>query len=174
MSKKEQKKVKVEVTSDEKEIEKEEVEQSPEEIIADLKDKQLRLFAEFENFKKRTSKERLELYSTANEVVLLSLLPVIDDFERHIYTLKDSSEKIEEDGVFLIFQKMKNILIQKGLKDMDVQIGTELNTDFHEAITNIPAPSDDLKGKIVDVIEKGYLLNEKVIRYAKVIIANNE
>ena len=81
---------------------------------------------------------------------------------------------LEEDGVFLIFQKMKNILVQKGLKDMDVQIGAELNTDFHEAITNIPAPNEDLKGKIVDVIEKGYLLNEKVIRYAKVVIANNE
>lgn len=172
MSKKKQKKVKIEVTTDEKE--KEVVEQTPEEVIADLKDKQLRLFAEFENFKKRTSKERLELYSTANEVVLLSLLPVIDDFERHINTLKDSSEKVEEDGVFLIFQKMKNILVQKGLKDMDVQIGAELNTDFHEAITNIPAPNEDLKGKIVDVIEKGYLLNEKVIRYAKVVIANNE
>lgn len=172
MSKKKQKKVKIEATTDEKE--KEVVEQTPEEVIADLKDKQLRLFAEFENFKKRTSKERLELYSTANEVVLLSLLPVIDDFERHINTLKDSSEKVEEDGVFLIFQKMKNILVQKGLKDMDVQIGSELNTDFHEAITNIPAPNEDLKGKIVDVIEKGYLLNEKVIRYAKVVIANNE
>lgn len=172
MSKKKQKKVKIEATTDEKE--KEVVEQTPEEVIADLKDKQLRLFAEFENFKKRTSKERLELYSTANEVVLLSLLPVIDDFERHINTLKDSSEKVEEDGVFLIFQKMKNILVQKGLKDMDVQIGAELNTDFHEAITNIPAPNEDLKGKIVDVIEKGYLLNEKVIRYAKVVIANNE
>lgn len=172
MSKKKQKKVKIEATTDEKE--KEVVEQTPEEVIAELKDKQLRLFAEFENFKKRTSKERLELYSTANEVVLLSLLPVIDDFERHINTLKDSSEKVEEDGVFLIFQKMKNILVQKGLKDMDIQIGAELNTDFHEAITNIPAPNEDLKGKIVDVIEKGYLLNEKVIRYAKVVIANNE
>jgi molecular chaperone GrpE len=140
-----------------------------EEQIAELKDKQLRLFAEFENFKKRTAKERIELYKTAGENILTSLLPILDDFERSI---KANTDK-EDEGVQLIYNKFKSTLESKGLKAMDDSVGEILNTDFHEAITNVPAPSEELKGKIIDTIEKGYFLNEKVIRYAKVVVANN-
>tara|TARA_B100001741_G_scaffold311438_1_gene312579 strand:- start:2741 stop:3232 length:492 start_codon:yes stop_codon:yes gene_type:complete len=140
-----------------------------EEKIAQLKDKHLRLFAEFENFKKRTAKERMDLYKTAGESVLTALLPVLDDFERSIKASKNQ----EDEGVALIYNKLKSILETKGLKAMEDAVGQELNTDYHEAITNIPAPSDDMNGKIIDVIEKGYFLNEKVIRYAKVVVANS-
>ncbi len=140
-----------------------------EEKCAELNDKHLRLFAEFENFKKRTAKERMDLYKTAGESVLTALLPVLDDFERSI----KANQKQEDEGVVLIYNKLKSILETKGLKAMEDPIGQELNTDYHEAITNIPAPSDDMKGKIIDVVEKGYFLNEKVIRYAKVVVANS-
>ena len=140
-----------------------------EEKIAQLNDKHLRLFAEFENFKKRTAKERMDLYKTAGESVLTALLPVLDDFERSI----KANQKQEDEGVVLIYNKLKSILETKGLKAMEDAVGQELNTDYHEAITNISAPSDDMKGKIIDVIEKGYFLNEKVIRYAKVVVANS-
>lgn len=140
-----------------------------EEKFAELNDKHLRLFAEFENFKKRTAKERMDLYKTAGESVLTALLPVLDDFERSI----KANQKQEDEGVVLIYNKLKSILETKGLKAMKDPIGQELNTDYHEAITNIPAPSDDMKGKIIDVVEKGYFLNEKVIRYAKVVVANS-
>ncbi|MAD50242.1 MAG: nucleotide exchange factor GrpE [Flavobacteriales bacterium] len=149
-------------------VEKQEI--TVEEKFAELNDKHLRLFAEFENFKKRTAKERMDLYKTAGESVLTALLPVLDDFERSI----KANQKQEDEGVVLIYNKLKSTLETKGLKAMDDPIGTELNTDYHEAITNIPAPSDDMKGKIIDVVEKGYFLNEKVIRYAKVVVANNE
>ena len=139
------------------------------EKFAELNNKHLRLFAEFENFKKRTAKERMDLYKTAGESVLTALLPVLDDFERSI----KANQKQEDEGVVLIYNKLKSILETKGLKAMEDPIGTELNTDYHEAITNIPAPSDDMKGKIIDVVEKGYFLNEKVIRYAKVVVANS-
>ena len=140
-----------------------------EEKFAELNDKHLRLFAEFENFKKRTAKERMDLYKTAGESVLTALLPVLDDFERSI----KANKKQKDEGVVLIYNKLKSILETKGLKAMEDPIGQELNTDYHEAITNIPAPSDDMKGKIIDVVEKGYFLNEKVIRYAKVVVANS-
>ena len=140
-----------------------------EEKFTELNDKHLRLFAEFENFKKRTAKERMDLYKTAGESVLTALLPVLDDFERSI----KANQKQEDEGVVLIYNKLKSILETKGLKAMKDPIGQELNTDYHEAITNIPAPSDDMKGKIIDVVEKGYFLNEKVIRYAKVVVANS-
>jgi molecular chaperone GrpE len=140
-----------------------------EEKIAQLNDKHLRLFAEFENFKKRTAKERIDLYKTAGESVLTAILPVLDDFERSI----KANQKQEDEGVVLIYNKLKSILETKGLKAMEDSVGQELNTDYHEAITNISAPSDDMKGKIIDVIEKGYFLNEKVIRYAKVVVANS-
>ena len=140
-----------------------------EEKFAELNDKHLRLFAEFENFKKRTAKERMDLYKTAGESVLTALLPVLDDFERSI----KANQKQEDEGVVLIYNKLKSILETKGLKAMEDPIGQELNTDYHEAITNIPAPSNDMKGKIIDLVEKGYFLNEKVIRYAKVVVANN-
>ena len=153
---------------------KEKKELTPEEKLAEVNDKHLRLFAEFENFKRRTAKERIELYKTAGEGVLYSLLPVLDDFERAIKAKTDAGEELkEEEGVLLIYNKMKSTLEQKGLKSMDDAVGQVLNTDFHEAITNIPAPSDDMKGKIIDVIEKGYFLNDKVIRYAKVVVANS-
>jgi molecular chaperone GrpE len=152
-----------------KESKKETEEITIEEKFSDLNDKHLRLFAEFENFKKRTAKERIELYKTAGESVLSALLPIIDDLER---SMKASEE--EDEGVVLIYNKLISILESKGLKAIDNPIGTELNTDFHEAITNVPAPSEDMKGKIIDVIEKGYFLNDKVIRYAKVVVANNE
>jgi len=139
------------------------------EKFAELNDKHLRLFAEFENFKKRTVKERMDLYKTAGESVLTALLPVLDDFERSI----KANQKQEDEGVVLIYNKLKSILETKGLKAMEDPKGQELNTDYHEAITNIPAPSDDMKGKIIDVVEIGYFLNEKVIRYAKVVVANS-
>lgn len=140
-----------------------------EEKFAQLNDKHLRLFAEFENFKKRTAKERMDLYKTAGESILTALLPVLDDFERSI----KANQKQEDEGVVLIYNKLRSILETKGLKAMEDPIGQELNTDYHEAITNILAPSDDMKGKIIDVVEKGYFLNEKVIRYAKVVVANS-
>jgi molecular chaperone GrpE len=147
-----------------------EVEISTEDQLSALNDKHLRLFAEFENFKKRTAKERMDLYKTAGESVLNALLPILDDFERSI----KANQSKEDEGVTLIYNKLKNTLESKGLKEIDNPIGQPLNTDFHEAITNIPAPSEEMKGKIIDVIEKGYFLNEKVIRYAKVVVANNE
>ena len=142
---------------------------SAEEKISQLNDKHLRLFAEFENFKKRTAKERMDLYKTAGESVLTAILPVLDDFERSI----KANQKQEDKGVVLIYNKLKSILETKGLKAMEDAVGQELNTDYQEAITNIPAPSNDMKGKIIDVVEKGYFLNEKVIRYAKVVVANS-
>ena len=139
---------------------------SKEELLSIEKDKNLRLFAEFENFRKRTAKERIELYSTANIDIMTALLPILDNFERSIIANNYS----EEDGPVLIFKQLKSELEKKGLKEMDDPIGKELDTEFHEAITNIPATSKKLKGKIVDVVEKGYLLGEKVIRYSKVVI----
>tara|TARA_B100000683_G_scaffold63866_1_gene62281 strand:+ start:7536 stop:8063 length:528 start_codon:yes stop_codon:yes gene_type:complete len=175
MSKKEEQE-KLEEVKQEEQVQQEEVKElTLEEKFAELNDKHLRLHAEFENFKRRTAKERIELYKTAGEDILAILLPILDDFERAIKAKTDAGEELkEEEGVLLIYNKMKSSLEQKGLKAMEDTIGQELNTDFHEAITNIPAPSDDMKGKIIDVIEKGYFLNDKVIRYAKVVVANNE
>jgi len=135
--------------------------------LDEMNDKYLRLFSEFDNFRKRTQKERLELFKTASEDVIVALLPVLDDFER---ALKSVDENHKE-GIELIYNKFNNTLQQKGLQCMD-SMGNEFDTDFHEAITNIPAPSPDLKGKVVDVIEKGYKLNDKVIRFAKVVVGN--
>jgi len=170
------KKEKMEEVTQEEQVQEEEVKElTPEEKFAELNDKHLRLHAEFENFKRRTAKERIELYKTAGEDVLTTLLPILDDFERAIKAKTDAGEEMKEDeGVLLIYNKMKSSLEQKGLKAMEDVIGQELNTDFHEAITNIPAPSEEMKGKIIDVIEKGYFLNDKVIRYAKVVVTNNE
>ena len=141
-----------------------------EELLAIEKDKNLRLFAEFENFRKRTAKERMELFSSANKDIMSILLPILDNFERSI----KANNYSEEDGPVLIYKQLQSELNKKGLSEMENPIGKELDTDFHEAITNIPAPKDDDKGKIVDVIEKGYLLAEKVLRYAKVVVANKE
>ena len=132
------------------------------------KDKNLRLFAEFDNFRKRTAKERIELFSTASQDIMTSLLPILDNFERAFKL----NEPVENDGMLLIYNQLKAELDKKGLKEIENPIGKELDTDFHEAITNIPAQDKKQKGKIVDVIEKGYLLSTKVLRYAKVVVAN--
>lgn len=139
--------------------------------LAEMKDKFIRLMAEFENFRRRTAKERLELIKTAAEDVMTDLLPVLDDMDRASQSV-GSAKDIEAvaQGLDLIFHKLKSVTIQKGLKPMETKAGDEFDSDFHEAVTQIPAPSDELKGKIVDVIEKGYTLNEKVIRFAKVVI----
>jgi molecular chaperone GrpE len=138
--------------------------------LADLNDKYLRLFSEFDNYRKRTNKERLDLLKSASEEVIIDLLPVIDDFERGIKALEDNDAlQTSVEGMQLIYNKLKGILTKKGLAPMKC-IGETFDTDFHEALTNIPAPTEDLKGKVVDEIEKGYLLNGKVIRFAKVVV----
>ncbi len=139
--------------------------------VAELKDKQLRLFAEFENFKKRTAKERIDLFRNAGLEFFESMLPVLDDFDRaakHREETEDSEDL--KKGIDLIQSKLIGILEQKGLKAMESSIGKDFDTDFHEAITQIPAPSEEMKGKVIDETEKGYLLNDKVIRYAKVVV----
>lgn len=147
------------------------VEQTPEELVQVEKDKFLRLFAEFENYKKRTTKERIDLFKTASEDVMVALLPVIDDFERALTHINDDKEAEElRKGVELIYQKMLSVLEQKGLSAIKVEQGDVFNADDHEAVTQIPAPNTELKGKIIDVIEKGYKLGEKVIRFPKVVI----
>ncbi|MBA0884300.1 nucleotide exchange factor GrpE [Flavobacterium undicola] len=138
--------------------------------LANEKDKHLRLFAEFENYKRRTSKERIELFKTANQEVLLAMLPVLDDFDRAIIEIAKSEDETLTKGVELIHEKLKSTLSSKGLEVVDVKIGDAFNADFAEAITQIPAPSPKLKGKIVDVLEKGYKLGEKIIRFPKVVI----
>jgi len=136
----------------------------------EMNDKYLRLYSEFENFRKRTAKERIELISSAGGGVIKSVLPVIDDFDRAIKANSESEDKVAlKEGFELIRQKMIHILTQEGLKPMDA-VNTVFDTDLHEAITQIPAPSEDMKGKVVDVVEKGYYLNEKVLRFAKVVI----
>ena len=135
------------------------------------KDKYLRLFAEFENYKKRTAKERIELFQTAGKDVIQDLLPVLDDFDRALLELqKNESDKELSKGIALIFDKFKKILHTKGLKEMAVEKGTIFDSDLHEAITQIPAPDEDLKGKVIDVVEKGYKIADKIIRYPKVVI----
>lgn len=136
------------------------------------KDKFLRLFAEFENYKKRTSRERIELFKTANEELMTVLLPVLDDFDRALNEIKKAGEENNEllKGIELINNKLRNSLAQKGLSVIDVNEGDVFDVELHEAITQIPAPSDDLKGKIIDVLEQGYKLGEKVIRYPRVVI----
>ncbi len=140
--------------------------QSTEEKLALEKDKNIRLFAEFENFRKRTAKERLELFSTANKDMMIILLPILDNFERSI----KANNYSDEEGTVLIFKQLKSELNKKGLEEMENPIGKELDTDFHEATAHIPTNDKKQKGKIVDVIEKGYLLGEKVLRYAKVVV----
>ena len=130
----------------------------------------LRLFAEFENYKKRTSKERIELFSTANKELMTVLLPILDDFERGLKEIEKSSDDALMQGMQLIYNKFKNTLSQKGLKEMEVKQGDTFDAEDHEAVTQIPAPSKKLKGKIIEVIEKGYKLGDKVIRFPKVVI----
>lgn len=136
------------------------------------KEQYLRLFAEFDNFRKRTIKERLDIFKTASSEVITSLLPVLDDFERAIKEIEKSDDSEHLTGVQLIQTKLADTLRNKGLKPIEIEIGDDFNTDSMEAVTQIPAPSKDLKGKVVDVVETGYLLSDKVIRYAKVIVGN--
>jgi molecular chaperone GrpE len=140
--------------------------------LDELNDKYLRLYSEFDNYRKRTLKERIEMSKNASEEIIVTLLPVIDDMERAIKSYGDSEElKPMKEGNVLIYNKLLNILQQKGLEVMQT-VGNDFDTDFHEAVTHIQAPDDSLKDKIVDEIQKGYLLNGKVIRFAKVIIGN--
>ena len=146
-----------------------------EQLTADLaqeKDKFLRLFAEFENYKRRTTKERIELFSTASQDVIKALLPVLDDFDRALLEISKTEATELSKGVELIKNKLSSTLEQKGLEFVEVKSGDVFNADDHEAITQIPAPTDDMKGKIIDVIEKGYKLGDKVIRFPKVVIGN--
>jgi len=138
--------------------------------LATEKDKFIRLFAEFENYKRRTAKERIDLFKTANQEVLLALLPVLDDFDRAKIEISKSEDQSLLKGVELIHEKLKNTLASKGLEEVDAKAGDAFDADFAEAITQIPAPSDKLKGKIVDVLEKGYKLGDKIIRFPKVVI----
>src|SRR5262245_9585103 len=138
--------------------------------LREMKDKSLRLVAEFENFRKRTARERVELIQTAGKEVIQSLLEVLDDMERAEKQIQNSNSIDEiKEGVLLVFTKLRNTLTAKGLKPMN-SIGEDFDPDKHEAITEIPAPKPDLKGKVVDVVEKGYYLNDKIIRFAKVVV----
>jgi len=138
--------------------------------VQQLNDKYLRLYAEFDNYKRRTQKERVELLQTAGKDVIVSLLPVLDDFDRALKAMETAADVAPvKEGILLVSTKLKNTLAQKGLKDVE-SISQPFNTDFHEAITNIPAPSEDLKGKVIDEVEKGYTLNDNVIRFAKVVV----
>lgn len=138
--------------------------------VAELNDKYLRLFAEFDNFKRRTQKERVELLQTAGKDIVVSLLPVLDDFERAIKATEKSTEVAPvREGIELVQSKLKSILNQKGLKEIE-SINTPFDTDLHEAITQIPSPTEEQKGKVIDELEKGYTLNDKVVRFAKVVV----
>ena len=151
-------------------VEKKTDEISHEDQIKLEKDKFLRLFAEFENYKRRTAKERIELFSTASEEVMISLLPVLDDFDRaSIEIEKDKDNEILK-GIVLIKNKLYDSLKSKGLSLIEINKGDEFNADHHEAVTQIDSPDKNMKGKIIDIIEKGYKLGEKVIRYPKVVI----
>ncbi len=145
-------------------------EKSDAEKLAEMNDKYLRLAAEYDNYRKRTLKERMELTKTAGEDILVNILPVIDDFERGLDHMDEAKDVAAvKEGVQLIYNKFKEFLNQRGVKEIEAK-EQEFDTDLHEAITKIPAPNEELKGKVVDVIEKGYCLGEKVIRFSKVVI----
>ena len=141
-----------------------------EQEIGELKDKNLRLFAEFDNFRKRSIKERMEFAKTAGQDIIADLLPVLDDLGRAQKSIEEAKDiNSVKEGVDLIYNKLKSVLENKGLKEMET-MGKEFNPEIHDAITEIPAPAEDQKGKIVDEVEKGYYLNDKIIRYAKVVV----
>jgi molecular chaperone GrpE len=145
-------------------------EENFEEKYNELNDRYLRLMAEFDNYRKRTLKEKMELTKNGGEDVLKGILPVVDNMERAMKSMETATDtEAVKEGINLIYKKFQEFLTGKGLKEIEAQ-GLELDTDKHEAVTKFPAPSEDLKGKIIDVIEKGYTLNDKVIRYAKVVI----
>ena len=169
MAKKKSKK-KVEIDNTNKAVENQVDEVNLEDQVKEEQDKFLRLFAEFENYKRRTAKERIELFSTASEEVMVSLLPILDDFDRASAEIEKDNDNEIFKGVLLIKNKLFDSLKSKGLAQIAVNKGDEFNADDHEAVTQIPAPSKKMEGKIIDVIEKGYKLGEKVIRYPKVVI----
>lgn len=139
--------------------------------LAEQKDKFIRLYSEFENFRRRTAKEKLELIQSANEQLLKTLVPVVDDFERAEKSFQNRDDK-ELEGFFLIHNKFRKVLEQAGLKPMEIKQGAAFNADFQEAITQVPVTDSALDGKVVDVVEKGYMLNDKVVRYAKVVVGS--
>ncbi len=139
--------------------------------LAELNDKHLRLQAEFDNFRKRTAKEKIDLTVTASESVIKDILPVLDDFERALQNMEKNGNEADMQGVKLIFNKLKDTLRKKGLEEIEA-MDAEFNTDEHEALTMIPAPDESKKGKVMDVIQKGYKLNGKVIRFARVVVGN--
>lgn len=145
-------------------------EPTAEALLAAEKDKYLRLFAEFENYKRRTSKERIELFKTASQELMTALLPILDDFDRGLAEIKKAKDKELLKGMKLINDKFKNTLVQKGLSEIEVKAGDAFDAEVHDAITQIPAPNDKLKGKIVDAIEKGYKLGDRIIRHPKVVV----
>ncbi|MGJ8592486.1 MAG: nucleotide exchange factor GrpE [Aquaticitalea sp.] len=154
-------------------VEEQSEEEQLKEDLGKEKDKFLRLFAEFENYKRRTAKERIELFKTASQDVMVSMLPVLDDFERALLHTEDDKEAEHlRKGVLLIYQKLLSTLEKNGLTKMEIATGDTFNADEHEAITQIAAPTDDLKGKIIDVVEKGYKLGDKIIRFPKVVTGN--
>jgi molecular chaperone GrpE len=169
MAKKKSKK-KVEIDKNTEPVENKVEEVNIEDQVKEEKDKFLRLFAEFENYKRRTAKERIELFSTASEEVMISLLPILDDFDRASAEIEKDNDNEIFKGVLLIKSKLLDSLKSKGLALIEVNKGDEFNADNHEAVTQIPAPTKDMEGKIIDIIEKGYKLGEKVIRYPKVVI----
>lgn len=139
--------------------------------LAEQKDKYLRMYSEFENFRRRTAKEKLDMIKTANESMATALLPVLDDFERALKSFENADKEDKgQEGILLIYNKLKKVLEQKGVTVMEIKPGDDFDAEFQEAITQIPAPEEKLKGKVVDVVEKGYMLGEKVIRFAKVVI----
>ncbi len=147
-------------------------EEELEDELAREKDKFLRLFAEFENYKRRTSKERMELFKTAGQEVMTALLPVLDDFDRAVKELSKSEDKEMFKGVELIQIKLKETLKAKGLEEIKIKEGDTFDAEVHDAITQIPAPNKKMKGKIIDVVEKGYALGDRIIRHPKVVVGN--
>jgi molecular chaperone GrpE len=138
--------------------------------LAELQDKYIRLSAEFDNYRKRTLKERADLIKSAGGDMIVRLLPVMDDFERAMSSMGEAKDiEAVKAGVYLIYSKFRDFLNQQGVKEIEA-VNKDFDTDVHEAITKIPAPEDNLKGKIVEVVEKGYYLNDKILRYAKVVI----
>ena len=165
VSDKKSKRFKIRHSNDKKALEEEKAK------YAELNDKYLHLASEFDNFRKRTAKEKLDLTATASENVIKDILPVLDDFERALQNMEKNGNEADMQGVTLIFNKLKDTLKKKGLEEIEA-MGVEFNTDEHEALTMIPAPEEDKKGKVLDVIQKGYKLNGKVIRFARVVVGN--
>lgn len=160
-------------SSDDKKAKQTKAENHSEELQKTLdkeKERYLRLFAEFENYKKRTGRERIELFKTASQDLMVSLLPVIDDFDRALKEIEKAEDDVLFKGVELISNKLKETLKLKGLEPIGTQQGDVFDAEIHEAVTQIPAPSDDMKGKIIDIIERGFKLGDKIIRFPKVVI----